>query len=93
MRAEGVFSAAEMWADNGIKKGEADARTKRVQPRLLPEIIMPEHGLRWSLAIPNLRLMMGGRRALSMRLRGSLLTPEKTTRTAPRDSLEATVWL
>ena len=64
-----------------------------MQPLLLPETVMPDHRPQWSLAIPNLRLMTCGRQALSMRLRGSLLTPEKTARTAPRDSVEATVWL
>lgn len=64
-----------------------------MQPLLLPDIIMPDHRPQWSLAIPNLRLMTCGRWALSMRLRGSLLTPEETARTASQDPVEATVWL
>lgn len=64
-----------------------------MQPLLLPDIIMLDHRPQWSLAIPDLRLMTCGRLALLMHLRGSLLTPEETARTAPRDSVEATVWL
>jgi hypothetical protein len=53
-----------------------------MQPLLLPDIIMTDHRPQWSLTMPDLRLMTCGRWALSMRPRGSLLTPEKTARTA-----------